>query len=92
MEFEGPRKDTDRIEIALPEGYQVDELPLPVDAEYSFGGYHSKTVVQGKAIVYARTFEIKEVSVPLSKTEDLKKFYRIIANDERSTAVLKPSK
>jgi hypothetical protein len=91
VEFEGPRKDTDRIEIALPEGYQVDELPLPVDAEYSFGGYHSKTEVQGKAIVYTRTFEIKEVSVPLSKTEDLKKFYRTIASDERSTVVLKPA-
>lgn len=91
VEFEGPRKDTDRIEIALPEGYQVDELPLPVDAEYSFGGYHSKTEVQGKAIVYTRTFVIKEVSVPLSKTEDLKKFYRIIASDERSTVVLKPA-
>jgi len=28
--------------------------------------------------------------VPLSRIEDLKKLYRIIANDERSTAVLKP--
>jgi hypothetical protein len=27
--------------------------------------------------------------VPVSKTEDLKKFYRIIAGDERNTAVLK---
>ena len=27
--------------------------------------------------------------MPVSKTEDLKKFYRIIAGDERNTAVLK---
>jgi len=40
VEFEGPRKDTDRMEIALPEGYQVDELPPPTDVEYSFGSYH----------------------------------------------------
>jgi hypothetical protein len=41
-------------------------------------------------IRYTRTFEVKELSVPVSKSEDLKKFYRIIATDERNTAVLKP--
>jgi hypothetical protein len=35
---------------------------------------------------------VKELSVPVSKSEELKKFYRIIASDERSTAVLKPAK
>jgi hypothetical protein len=35
--------------------------------------------------------EIKELSVPLSKMDDLKKFYRVIASDERNTAVLKPA-
>jgi hypothetical protein len=30
--------------------------------------------------------------VPVGKAEELKKFYRIIAADERNTAVLKPTK
>jgi hypothetical protein len=90
VEFEGPRKDVDRIEITLPEGYQLDELPAPSDADYSFGSYHSKTQVEGNLLLYTRTLEIKEVSVPLEQLNDLKKFYRIIASDERSTAVLKP--
>jgi hypothetical protein len=38
-----------------------------------------------------RAVEIKELSVPLSKMDDLKTFYRIIATDERNTAVLKPT-
>jgi hypothetical protein len=29
------------------------------------------------------------LSVPVDKTDDLKKFYRIIASDERNTVVLK---
>jgi hypothetical protein len=33
--------------------------------------------------------EIKELSVPVSQMDDLKKFYRIIASDERNTAILK---
>jgi hypothetical protein len=47
--------------------------------------------VNGNTLKYTRTFEVKELSVPLSKVEDLKKLYRVIASDERNTAVLKPA-
>src|SRR5262249_28590617 len=89
--FEGPRKDTDSFEITLPTGYQVDDLPPAVDLDYSFASYHSKTEAAGNKLKYSRTLEIKELSVPLEKMEDLKRFYRAIAGDERNTAVLKPS-
>lgn len=92
VEFEGPVSDTDTFEITVPEGYVVDDLPPPVDAEFSFASYHSKTEAKGNVIAYTRTFEVKELSVPVSKAEELKKFYRIIASDERNTAVLKASK
>jgi hypothetical protein len=91
VEFEGPRMDVDRIEITIPEGYQVDELPPPADVDYSFASYHSKTEAKGNTVLYTRTFEIKEVSVPVNQLDDLRKFYRIIASDERNTAVLKPA-
>ncbi len=89
IEFEGPRRDTDTFEIKIPAGYVVDELPPPTDVDYSFASYHSKTEAAGDTIRYTRTVEIKELSVPVSKADDLKKFYRIIASDERNTAVLK---
>jgi hypothetical protein len=91
VEFDGPAKNMDTIEITLPVGYEVDDLPPPVNADYSFASYHSKTEVDGNTLKYTRTFEVKELSVPLSKVEDLKKLYRIIAGDERNTAVLKPA-
>jgi hypothetical protein len=90
IEFEGPVQDTDTFEIALPAGYEVDDLPPPVDVDFGFASYHSKTEVAGNAIRYNRTFEVKELSVPASKAADLRKFYRIVAGDERNTAVLKP--
>ena len=90
VEFDGPSRDTDTFEITLPAGYEVDDLPPPVDADYGFASYHSKTEVSGTTLKYTRTFEVKELSVPLSKVDDLKKLYRIIAGDERNTAVLKP--
>ena len=89
--FEGPRKDDDTFEITMPAGYEVDDLPPPVDMDYSFASYHSKTEASGNKLKYTRTFEIKELSVPMSKMDDLRKFYRVISSDERNTAVLKPS-
>lgn len=89
--FEGPSRDTDTFEITMPPGYEVDELPPPINVETGFASYHSKAEVSGNVLKYARTFEVKEPTVPLTKMEDLKKLYRIIASDERNTAVLKPS-
>jgi hypothetical protein len=91
IEFEEPTRDTDTFEITIPPGYVVDDLPPPVDADYGFASYHSKTVVNGNVVDYTRTFEVKELSVPVSKADDLRRFYRIIAGDERNTVVLKPS-
>jgi hypothetical protein len=91
VEFEGPSRDTDSFDITLPAGYEVDELPPPTDADYSFASYHSKTEATGKVLHYTRSLEIKELSVPVSKMDELKRFYRMIASDERNTAVLKPA-
>jgi hypothetical protein len=91
VEFDGPSRDTDKFDIALPPGYEVDELPPPMDAEFSFGSYHSKTEASGNVLHYTRALEIKELSVPVSQMDELKKFYRMIATDERNTAVLRPA-
>jgi hypothetical protein len=90
IEFEGPALDTDNFEITLPAGYVVDDIPPPVDADFGFASYHSKSEVKGNVLAYTRTFEVKELSVPVSRAAELKKFYRIIASDERNTAILKP--
>ena len=89
IEFEGPSRDTDTFEIVIPAGYVVDDIPPSVDADYSFASYHAKTEVNGNLIHYSRTLEVKELSVPVAHADDLKKFYRIIASDERNTVVLK---
>jgi Domain of Unknown Function with PDB structure (DUF3857)/Transglutaminase-like superfamily len=92
IEFEGPVHDEDTFEITIPIGYTVDDLPPPVKADFGFASYESKTEVKGNVLDYTRTFDVKELSVPVSKAGDLKRFYRIIATDERNTAVLKPAK
>jgi hypothetical protein len=63
----------------------------PVSAEYSFASYHSKAEMAGNVLRYMRTFEVEDPSVLLSKVNDLKMLYRILAGDERNTAGLKPT-
>ena len=89
VEFEGPERDTDVFEIALPPGYEMDTLPPPVSIDDGFASYQSKTEMVGRTLRYTRTFEIKDLSVPVGKAEQLKEFYRIIAGDERNSAVFK---
>jgi transglutaminase-like putative cysteine protease len=89
VEFPGPEQDTDSFDITLPPGYVVDDLPPAIDADYHFASYHAKTEVAGNVLRYHRTFEVKELSVPVSEAAQLRKFYRIIASDERNNAVLK---
>jgi len=89
IELDEPSRDMDTFDITIPPGYVVDDVPPAVDADYGFASYHSKTEVRGNLIHYSRTFEVKELSVPVSKADDLKRFYRIIAGDERNTVVLK---
>jgi len=91
VEFDGPYHDTDTFQIALPPGYVVDELPPPTNLDYSFASYHSKTEAAGRTLVYTRSIEVKELTVPVARMDELKKFYRAIATDERSTAILKPA-
>jgi Domain of Unknown Function with PDB structure (DUF3857)/Transglutaminase-like superfamily len=91
VEFAGPSLDSDTFEITLPSGYEVSDLPPPVDVDYEFASYHSKTEANGNTLKYTRRLEVKELTVPLAQMESLKKFYRIIASDERNTAVLQPA-
>jgi hypothetical protein len=89
IELDAPSHDSDMFEIALPAGYEVVDMAPPVDADFGFANYHSRTEVAGNILRYTRTFEVRDVSVPADKADNLKKLYRIIATDERSTVVLK---
>ncbi len=89
IEFEAPARDVDTFEIAIPAGYEVDDMPPPVDADFSFASYHSKTEVTGGVIRYTRTFEVKELSLPVDRADELKRFDRAVTGDERNTVVLK---
>ncbi len=79
----------DEFDIALPEGYAVDELPDPVNADFGFATYQSSTELHGRTLHYSRTYTQRQLLLPAEKYGELQKLAGVIAADESSSAVLK---
>ena len=72
----------------MPAGYRPEDLPDPVNLETEFAAYHSRTRLDGQTIRYSRSYEIKRLSVPVERVEELRRFFRAIRNDENRQVVL----
>jgi hypothetical protein len=89
IEFHAPARNTDEFEIAVPAGYVPDSLPAPVNEDLGFIAYRSSTSFSKNVLRYTRTLEVRQLSVPAAKADELKRFFRAIEGDERNPAVLK---
>lgn len=89
VDFGETTRQDDMFDIKLPPGYIVDELPKPVSADCTYATYKSEIVVEGDTLHYRRTYEVKEISVPPQKMAELQAFFRQVAEDERSEAILR---
>jgi hypothetical protein len=90
-EIDAPFLRSDSVEITLPEGYTVDELPEPAKAEFSFAAYTSKAEKSGNVLKYSRQYKMETTQVPLERMEQLRKLFSQIGTDEKNMAVLKKS-
>ena len=82
-------RGSDEFDIALPEGYVVDELPDAVKLDVGFASYESATELRGKTLHYSRTYTLKSVTLPADKFSALQHLASVIEADENSRAVLK---
>src|SRR5437870_11710374 len=90
VEFPAAALHSEIVEITLPDGYIVDELPQPVQANVgTAASYSSKSEVDGRILRYNRRLEIKDVPVNKNQLTELKKFYRQISAGEKASAVLR---
>lgn len=88
-EIPAPFSVVETVEITLPEGYKVDDLPEPAKASVSFAEYHSKVEDGGGVLRYSREYKVNTTLVPVEKIDQLKQMFGTINADERNMAVLK---
>jgi hypothetical protein len=89
--FRAPFFESDSVEISLPDGYSVDELPEPAKAIFPFAEYTSKSEKTGNTLKYSREYKMQTTQVPLDRIEQLRKLFAQIGTDEKNMAVLKKS-
>lgn len=88
-QFDAPFLDNDNVEITLPEGFKVDELPEPAKSSFAFGQYVSKTENSGNILKYTRQYRMDSTLVSMDQMDQLKKLFGQINSDEKNMAVLK---
>ena len=89
VEFETASVQSDVFEITIPPGYAVEEVPPPVEVDCGVAAYRSKVEAASGVLRYNREYKITKVLVPIDRLDELKKFFRQVAADERNSAVLK---
>jgi hypothetical protein len=89
IEIGHPGRWRDSFNIALPQGYSVDDTPAPVDIDLDFASYHSAVTAKDNVLHYEREYVVRQVEVPAAKAAEFRKLERAILSDEKSAAVLK---
>jgi hypothetical protein len=89
IEFESASRKSEVVEITLPKGWVVDELPPPLTLDSDPASYKSAIEVQGNTLRLTRSIDIKQIRVNADRTEQLKNFYRQVSANEKTRAVLK---
>lgn len=83
------RMDEDEVVIDLPEGFTVDSIPDAVDMDVGVAAYRSRTEVLGTQLKYTRTYELRELRVPVAKAAEFQRLNAAIKQDERAMVILK---
>ena len=85
----GPSVQTDDIEIALPPGVGVDELPEAVKLSTPMLRYSSQSKFEAGVLRYQRQYALDTWFVDRERLPELNKAFAQILADERASAVLK---
>lgn len=86
--FDYEFRDEDRVEIEIPDGYELEIAPKSVSIKTSFGSYNANAKLEGKKIVYTRIHEQYGGRMPATAQPDIIKFYNDVYAADRSKIVL----
>lgn len=89
IELSHPGVWRDSYDIALPEGYAVDETPDPVKVDLPFASYRSSVSAGKGTLRYEREYVVKQVEVPAADEAEFHELEDAIVNDEKGMVVLK---
>jgi len=78
----------DLVQIEIPAGYKVDELPPEENISTEFGEFQTAYKVNGQTITFSRRFIARSLFVPPERYPEFKQFFEKIYNSDQSNVVL----
>jgi hypothetical protein len=79
---------TESVNIKLPAGFDVDEMPDPVKLDTAFGSYSTSYAVRDGQLQFKRTFTQRAATIPPADYAAVRGFFERIRAAEQSPVVL----
>lgn len=89
IELGHPGTWRDSYDIAIPDGYVVDDMPNPVNVDVDFASYHASVSAKGQVLHYESEYVVRDVEIPAAKAASFRQLESAILSNEKSSAVLK---
>ena len=74
--------------VHLPAGFRVDELPVPIALDATFGRYAASVRKSGADLELTRALDVRADRLPADRSPEVRVFYRAIRKFEESPVVL----
>jgi len=88
IDYNYPRMDEEEINIKLPEGYMVDELPEPLELGIDGQQFERHVTIHDKSLTYKRRLYVNKTFFSPKEYKRLKEFYSFIVQSDQDQVVL----
>jgi transglutaminase-like putative cysteine protease len=82
--FKYPWRETEQIAINTPQGYQVEQLPDPVDIDVGPARYQARFRREGEQVIYERSLTANAITFSVSQYAAVKAFFDLVHQADRA--------
>jgi Domain of Unknown Function with PDB structure (DUF3857) len=84
----GANSFVETVNISLPSGFRVDELPETISLETNYGAYSTSCKVANGELVFTRSLTQRAATVPASEYEQVRHFFNQVGAADQVPVVL----
>jgi len=88
LEIRRNRVENDTILVQLPEGFQVETLPGPIEINNDFGSFKSHVILKDRFIQLVRRLEIYKIVAGPERYNEFREFLEKVAESDNAKCVL----
>jgi hypothetical protein len=87
--FQYPWSEIERVEIEIPKGYEVEQLPEAVSFDVGAASYEARFKREADRVVYERRMTVNGIFFPVEQYRALKGFFDLAHQTDRAAISFK---